>query len=76
MNIVENGERLRELRAGKSAREVASAIGISESALLMYEQGNRNPRDEIKESLARYYGRKVADIFYPDDFTNSEVEST
>ena len=73
MNVVENGARLRELRGDKPAREVASAIGISESALLMYEQGNRNPRDDTKEALARYYGRKIAEIFYPDDFTKCEA---
>ena len=69
MDAVENGKRLRKLRGDKSAREVANEVGISESALLMYEQGNRNPRDDIKEILARHYGKRVSDIFYPDDYT-------
>ena len=72
MNTVDNGKRLRELRGNTSASEVANAVGISESALLMYERGERNPRDDIKISLARYYGVGIGTIFYPEHFTNSE----
>ena len=43
MNIMDNGKRLRQLRGDRPACEVASAVGISESALLMYERGERNP---------------------------------
>ena len=74
MNIVDNGRRLRELRGSRSAKEVAEAIGISESALLMYEQGNRNPRDDIKIMLARYYNVGIGDIFFPTTFTKCEVQ--
>ena len=69
MNTVYNGKKLRELRGDKTAREVSEAVGISESALLMYERGDRNPRDDIKISLAKYYGVGIADIFYADNFT-------
>ena len=73
MNTIDNGKRLRELRGDKAASEVSNAVGISESALLMYERGERNPRDDIKISLARYYGVGIGTIFYPEHFTNSEV---
>ena len=73
MNVVENGKRLRELRGNKPAREVASALGIAETTLIMYEQGNRNPRDDIKVKLAEYYGVGIGDIFYPDYFTKREA---
>ncbi len=60
------GERLKTLRAktGKTVEEVATDVGISPSALTMYENGQRNPRDEIKESIARYYKRSIAFIFF------------
>lgn len=60
------GERLKTLRAksGKTIEEVSKNVGISPSALGMYESGRRIPRDEIKESLARYYKRSVAYIFF------------
>ena len=45
-------QRLKQLRKDKSMAEVASAIGISVSALSMYETGARMPRDEVKVSLA------------------------
>jgi transcriptional regulator with XRE-family HTH domain len=69
---IENGKKLRELRGERSVREVSDAVGISESALLMYERGERNPRDDIKESLAEYYSVGVGDIFYPNSFTKRE----
>ena len=68
-NMTENGARLIHLRGEKSREEVASANKISVSALTMYELGQRNPRDEVKISLASYYGVHVSDIFFPTKFT-------
>lgn len=73
MNIMDNGKRLRQLRGDRPACEVASAVGISESALLMYERGERNPRDEIKVALANFYGVGLGEIFYPEHFTKCEA---
>ena len=53
-----------EARGGRSQTEVAKGIGISASALSMYESGERIPRDEIKEQLARYYGMTVGFLFF------------
>lgn len=60
------GERLLRMRivAQKTQREVAQDIGISVSALTMYENGNRIPRDEIKVKLAHYYSVSVERLFY------------
>lgn len=60
------GERLKTLRGNKAIREVADACGISISALGMYEIGERIPRDEIKISLARYYGTTIEALFFAD----------
>lgn len=57
-------ERLIELRGSKKRLAVASACGISKSALTMYELGARIPRDEIKVRLAAYYGTSVGEIFF------------
>ena len=57
-------QRLKQLRKDKSMAEVASAIGISVSALSMYETGARMPRDEVKVSLATFYGQSVSEIFF------------
>ena len=53
-----------KLRGKKSREEVAKAVGISVSALSMYENGDRVPRDDIKIKLANYYGRTVNFIFF------------
>jgi len=56
-------EKLIALRGNRSQEEVAKALGISVSALSMYEQGNRIPRDEIKIRMADYYGISIESLF-------------
>ena len=51
-------------RGEKTRREVSKAIGISVSAIAMYENGLRTPRDAIKQKLADYYGLTVQDLFF------------
>lgn len=60
------GAKLRELRGDRTQQEVAQALGISKSALAMYEQDKRTPRDEVKIRIAGFYGQTVQFIFYPD----------
>ena len=57
-------KRLIDARGGKSKTEVAKDIGISVSALSMYESCDRIPRDEVKELLAKYYGLTVGFLFF------------
>lgn len=55
------------LRGDKTQAEVAAAVGISTSALTMYETGHRVPRDEIKIALARYFGVSVGYLFFDQE---------
>ena len=64
MEPKEIGKRLQELRGKKSQEEVANALGISPSAIGMYERGERIPRDEIKIKLAQYFNVGIESIFY------------
>lgn len=64
MDAAKIGARLIALRADKRQDEVAKAVGISPSALSMYECGERIPRDEIKIKLAGYYKTTVEALFY------------
>lgn len=57
-------ERLVELRGNRPRELVADAINVSVSAISMYENGQRIPRDEIKVRLADYYGTTVQDLFF------------
>lgn len=52
------------LRGSKSRKEVAKSVGISISALQMYENGRRIPRDDIKIRLANFYGVSVDYLFF------------
>lgn len=58
------GKRLVALRGDRTQEKVAKDIGISTSALAMYETEKRIPRDEIKIALAKYYGTTVEAIFF------------
>lgn len=64
MNRKKIAKKLIELRGDKSRAEVAKALNISLSAIAMYENGERIPRDEVKIAIADYYGVSVADIFF------------
>ena len=70
MNRYIIANRLVSLRGRRSQEEVANAIGISSSALSMYENGERIPRDEIKIKLAEYYETSVEQIFFSQNDTN------
>lgn len=60
----EIGERLVELRGNASRDEIANAVGVSVSAISMYENGERIPRDSIKVKFADLYKRTVQEIFF------------
>lgn len=64
MNPKVIGARLKKLRGSKSLTDVASALDISVSALSMYENGERIPRDDIKIRISNYYGEPIHKIFF------------
>lgn len=59
-------EKLCELRKkrGETQEEVAMSVGVSASAYNSYETGQRVPRDEVKERLARHFNRSVQFLFF------------
>ena len=58
------GQKLIELRGARSREQIAAALGISVSAMQMYENNRRVPRDEIKMKLAQFYNVSVDEIFF------------
>lgn len=57
-------EKLKALRGNRSMTAVAAAVGVSASALSMYECGKRVPRDEVKIALSNYYNVSVGELFF------------
>jgi putative transcriptional regulator len=57
-------KKLFNLRGDKTREEVANDLDISVSALQMYENGQRVPKDEIKIKIANYYSLTVQEIFF------------
>lgn len=58
------GQKLRELRGKKTRENVANAVGVSVSAIAMYERDERVPSDKVKVRIAEYFGKSVASIFF------------
>ena len=61
------GERLKNLRGEKTRKEVSKELGVSKSAIAMYERGERVPRDNVKIKIAKFYNMSVEDIFYTEN---------
>lgn len=66
MNREKIAEKLRLCRGSRTMNEVAEAIGISASALSMYENAERIPKDDIKIKLSKYYKKSILWLFYAD----------
>ena len=58
------GQRLRDLRGDRTTQDIADELGITASAVGMYERGERVPIDSLKVKLANLYGTTVQDIFF------------
>lgn len=65
------GDKLRELRQDKTQEQVAADLGISRSAYMMYENGERVPRDQIKMRIANYYNTSVGSLFFAEKSCDS-----
>ena len=53
------GSRLKALRRGRNAGEIAEKVGCSQSVLYLYESGDRTPDVVIAYRLAKFYGINV-----------------
>lgn len=62
----EIGRDLLALRGDTPREDVAKAVGVSYSAMQMYECGERVPRDETKVALANYYHTTVGALFFAE----------
>ena len=60
------GKRIKQLREKKkyTREEFCTNVGISLSALSMYETGQRIPRDEIKLKIARCLDASIESLFF------------
>ena len=62
------GQRIRSLREelGISREQFCNEVGITLSAVSMYENGQRIPRDEIKVKIARVLKTSIEALFFTD----------
>lgn len=55
----------------ESQFSLAVKLGVSPSAIGLWETGKRSPRDDTKVKIARHFGVRVEDIFFLNNPTNS-----
>lgn len=60
------GERLKRLRGSRTLADVATALGVTEMAVSLWERGERMPSDDMKVKIANYYRRSVTTLFFRD----------
>lgn len=60
-------QKLVQLRGNRTQEEIAKAVGVSRTAIMMYENGQRVPKDEIKVRLAQFYQVSVVDLFFSSE---------
>ncbi|KAF1084950.1 HTH-type transcriptional regulator Xre [Sporotomaculum syntrophicum] len=60
--------RMLELRraAGQTQKEIAEAVGISQSSYAMIEGGHRHPRKNVQKKLSDHFGVTVDELFFAD----------
>lgn len=64
INAKRIGEKLIALRGDKTIADTAKCMKISPSALSMYENGRRIPRDDTKIVIAHHYGVSIDELFF------------
>lgn len=66
LNKAEVGERLRQLRENLTLQEVADALKVSPATVLLWEQGERTPSDDMKVKISAFYKQPVTVIFFEE----------
>lgn len=64
MDPIAIGKRIRALRGAESQQTLAHKLGVSKSALAMYERGERIPRDEVKMRIAQHFNVSLEAVFF------------
>jgi len=59
---------------GLSQRQVAEAVGISQSSYAMIEGGYRHPRKEVEKKLADFFGVTVDELFFGQEYHGLRLE--
>ena len=59
-------------KSGRTQKEIAEAVGVSPAAFTWWVKGNRYPRMDKVEMLAKYFGCSKADLI--EEETSNQVK--
>ena len=60
--IINNVSRIRE-ETGIRQSDLAEAVGVTRQTIISLEKGNYTPSVLLAMKIARYFGKKIEDIF-------------
>lgn len=64
INREQVAQNLVNLRGERTQAFTAKELGIAQSTYALYEIGKRVPGDDMKATIAAYYGKTVQEIFF------------
>lgn len=64
INREQVAKNLVNLRGEKTQASLAKELGVAQSTYALYEIGKRVPGDDMKATIAEYYGKTVQEIFF------------
>lgn len=77
MNTKEVGEmiRVRRMARGMTQDELADRIGVTASAIGMFENGKRRPKESVADALADAFNVPSWAIYYSEDEINAYIKN-
>lgn len=77
MTTKEVGEmiRTRRISRGMTQEELASAIGVTASAIGLFENGKRRPKDEVAEALADVFNIPKWAVYFSEDEITAYIKN-
>jgi len=67
--------RTRRLSRGMTQADLADAIGVTASAIGMFERGERRPKDVVAEALADVFNVPKWSIYFSEDEMNPDTKA-
>lgn len=67
--------RTRRMARGMTQDELANAIGVTASAIGMFENGKRRPKDEVAEAIADVFNIPKWAVYFSEDEITAYVKN-
>jgi len=73
MKLGNNIKEFRETRGGISQEALAAVVGVSRQTIISIEKGKYVPNTLLSLKIAKFFDRKVEDVFYLVDDNKNRI---